>query len=107
MLKFIQTHAAGGDETAPYDVMLDKPYTVGEFIKEVLTTLPNEWGEFVVRRKGSGYFDRMASAEYRYGEMKNRNGEKTEIPEEFALLPIKEVKAAGGWSAMDYNLIID
>lgn len=107
MLKFIQTHAPGGDETAPYDVILDKPYTVGEFINEVLTTLSNEWGEFVVRRKGSGYFDSMARAEYRYGEMKNRNGEKTAIPEEYTSLPIKEVKAAGGWSAMDYNLIID
>ena len=107
MLKFIQTHAAGGDETAPYDVILDKPYTVGEFINEVLTTRSNEWGEFIVRHKDSGFLDRMASAGYRYGEMKNRNGEKTEIPEEFASLPIKEVKAAGGWSAMDYNLIID
>ena len=101
MLKFIQTHAAGGDETAPYDVIPDKPYTVGEFINEVLITRPNEWGEFIVRRKGSGYFGRMASAEYRYGKM------ETEIPAEFATQPIKEVKAAGGWSSMDYNLIID
>lgn len=107
MLKFIQTHATGSDCTAPYDVILDKPYTVGEFINEVLTTRPNEWGEFIVRHKGSDYFGTMARAEYRYGEMKNRHGIKTEIPEEFALLPIKEVKAAGGWSAMDYNLIID
>lgn len=107
MLTFIQTHATGGDCTAPYDVMLDKPYTVGEFIKEVLTTHSNEWGEFFVRRKGRGYFDRMARAKYRYGEMKNCNGEKTEIPEEFASLFIKEVKASGGWSAMDYDLIIE
>ncbi len=107
MLKFIQTHPAGGDCTAPYDVILDKPYTVGEFISEVLTTRPKEWGEFFVRYKGSGYFDRMARAEYRYGEMKNRHGEKTAIPEEYAVMPIKEVKAAGGWSVMDYNLIID
>ena len=107
MLKFIQTHATGGDCTAPYDVILDKPYTVGEFINEVLTTRSNEWGKLIVRRKGSGYFDRMASAEYRYGEMRSYEGKKTTIPEEIASLPIKEVKAAGGWSAMDYNLIIE
>ena len=107
MLKFIQTHHTGGDCTAPYDVLLDKPYTVGEFINEVLTTRSNEWGEFIVRRKGSGYFDRMASAEYRYGKMKNRNGENTAIPVELISMPIMEIKAAGGWSAMDYNLIVE
>lgn len=101
MLKFIQTHAEGGDCTAPYDVKLDKPYTVGEFIKEVLTTRPKEWGEFFVRHKGCGFLDSIARAEYRYGAMKSA------IPEEFTSLPVKEVKAAGGWSCMDYNLMFD
>lgn len=101
MLTFIQAHATGSDCTAPYDVIMDKPYTVGEFINEVFTTRPGEWGEVVVKRKGRSYFDRMASAEYRYGEMESA------MPEEFASLPIKEVKAAGGWSNMDYYLIID
>lgn len=104
--KFIQTHAESRDCTAPYDVILDKPYTVEEFILEVLTTRAYEWGEFVIRRKGSNWFDRMAVAEYRYGKMENRDREKTEVPEMIAKLPIEEVKANGGWSAMNYHLII-
>lgn len=106
-LKFIQTHAESRDCTAPYDVILDKPYTVEEFIREILTTRLGEWGEFVVRRKGSGWFDRMAVVKYRYGKMENRDREKTEIPDIIASLPVEEVKANGGWSAMNYHLIIE
>lgn len=29
MIHFIQTHAAGGDACAPYDVKFDRPYTIG------------------------------------------------------------------------------
>lgn len=105
-LKFIQTHAAGGDCIAPYDVILDKSYTVAEFIREVLTTRSNEWGEFEIRRKGSCWLDGMAVVEYRYGKLENRDREKTEIPQRMASLPIEEVKARGGWSAMSYVLII-
>lgn len=101
MLKFIQTHATGSDCTAPYDVKLDKPYTVGEFINEVLTTCPNDWGFFDVRRKGSVYFTRMVRFAYNYGKM------ECSIPEEFASLPIKDVNASGGWSRIDYNLITE
>lgn len=101
MLTFIQTHATGSDCTAPYDVIMDKPYTVGEFINEVLTTRTNEWGEFVVKHKGCSYFDRMANTEYRYGK------KESAMPEDIASLPIKEVKASGGWSNMDYDLFVD
>lgn len=107
MLKFIQTHEASRDCTAPYDVQLDKPYTVAEFIREILVARPNEWGKFYVRRKGSDWMDRMAVIEYRYGKMESRDGEKLVIPEEFATLSIKEVEARGGYTAMDYDLIID
>lgn len=104
--KFIQTHAESRDCTAPYDIILDKPYTVEEFILEVLTTRTYEWGEFVIIRKGSNWFESMAVAEYRYGKMENRDREKTEVLEMIAKLPIEEVKANGGWSAMNYHLII-
>ena len=45
-MRFIQTHATGSDETAPYDVK-DFPVTVKEFIDEVLTR--NEWGNINTR----------------------------------------------------------
>lgn len=104
MLTFIQTHATGSDCTAPYDVKLDKPYTVGEFINEVLTTRSNEWGDFTVKNK-KGWYVRI---EYRYGEIDTLDGHiVTKLPDDLCALPVKDVKASGGWSNMDYDLMID
>lgn len=44
MFRLIRTHKPGGDECAPYDVRFDEPYTIGEFVKDVLTERCNEWG---------------------------------------------------------------
>ena len=107
MIKLIQARPESRDCTAPYDVVLSKPYTITEFIKEVLATRSGDWGEFVVRRKGSDWLDHMAVVKYRYGKLENRDGKKAEIPENLAILSITEVKASGGWSAMDYNIIIE
>ena len=85
MLKFIQTHPTGSDCTASYDVILDKPYTVGDFINAVLTTRSNEWGSFHLT-----YYTRM---DYRDGKPMS--------------MRIKEVKASGGWSAMDYYIKLE
>lgn len=35
MFRFIDAGPTGGDYTAPYDIMLDRKYTVGEFIDTV------------------------------------------------------------------------
>lgn len=102
MIKFIQTHATGGDYTAPYDVILGKPYTVGEFIAEILSTRPNEWGYVDVICEGSNYLTPSARMEYRHGEALNK------LPESILRLQIDidNVKASGGWSRMDYSLKI-
>lgn len=42
MIKYRRTDKIGGDETAPYDVIFDREYTVREFIEYILTR--NEWG---------------------------------------------------------------
>lgn len=100
MIKLIRTHAPGGDECAPYDVKFDKPYTVGDLVNEVLTTRKGEWGSFDLRHKGCGYFDRFLSVEYRYGELIG------ELPEDIAKLPIIDATSSGGWSRMDYDIIV-
>ena len=100
MFRLIQTHAPGGDACAPYDVKFDKPYTIEELVKEVLTKRSNEWGRFDLRHKGDGYFDRFATFNYRYGKLVD------EIPEEIGNLNILEASSYGGWSGMDYNIII-
>ena len=42
MIKYRRTDKIGGDETAPYDVIFDREYTVRELIEYILTR--NEWG---------------------------------------------------------------
>lgn len=88
MLKFIQTGQTGGDCTTPYNVELDRPYTVLEFINKILTAYPSEWGVIRVRC--------CFSIKYSYGKIENA------VPAQYADLPVEEVKAAGGYSAMDY-----
>lgn len=100
MIKLIQTHAAGGDACAPYDVKFDKPYTIGELIEEVLTRFSNEWGDFEVRHEGAGYFDSFYRVDYKYGKLLG------EVSEDIATLPIISATSYGGWSAMSYNIIV-
>lgn len=86
-MKFRQTHAEGGDCTAPYDVT-DYPEIVADFIGEVLQ-YKGEWGNIIID---------VFRYEYKYGEL------VTPIPSEILMKKIVEVKAAGGWSLMDYHI---
>lgn len=86
MIKFIQTTPTGSDETAPYNVVLDKPYTFGELVAEILTK--NEWGYIHF------YGTRI---EYRCSSVKDIRGDLLK-------LPVKQVKASGGWGRMDYHI---
>lgn len=88
--RLVQTHSPGGDECAPYDVILDKRYIVKEFINEVLAREPNEWGCFSI----GGYFGQRVN--YSRGKLKES------LPEEISSLEIATVSASGGWSRMDY-----
>lgn len=100
MLKFIQTHSEARDCTALYDVILDKPYTAGEFVEKVLVTRSNEWGNFDVMGRGSDYFHPTARVKYRYGKLLET------LPENLLSMQIERIKAHGGWTNMDYQLYI-
>lgn len=90
MIKLTQTSETFGDCTALYSVEMDKPYTVKEFIKQVL------------KRKEWGYIE----IENRYGDPKCEYKGKTiiteNLPEEILSQPVVKVRASGGWSRMDY-----
>lgn len=100
MFRLIQTHKPGGDECAPYDVKFDKPYTIGELVKEVLTERSNEWGEFEVREGGGWFKPTIFRVEYKYGKLLG------DLPDEVANLAIESANSYGGWSNMDYNIIV-
>ena len=89
-MKFTQTHAVGSDETAPYDVS-EYPAKVTDFVDEVLKHT-QEWGCIEVRRYGR--------VNYKHGKLIDN------IPPAWKHLTIRNVKAAGGWSLMDYYLFV-
>lgn len=93
MLKLIQTHSEGSDCTAPYDVEMDRPYTVGEFIGEILSRFPNEWGNFNI-----GNENLSLSIGYAKGCTQNENP----IPAYILEMKVSEARASGGYSSMDY-----
>ena len=97
-MKFIQTAPTGGDETAPFDVSEYQAKTIVEFINEVMKH-SNEWGYIEVKDEPAGDgFHWCTRIEYRYGELLN------EIPDAWQYREIGNVKAAGGWSRMDYYI---
>lgn len=99
MIKLIQCSETHGDCTAEYSVILDKSYTVEEFINEVLTK--NEWGYIGIYNEGQAWFDfGDPNCEYKYDKL------VTQMPEDILKEEISEVKASGGWSRMDYLLTL-
>ena len=95
MFKFIHTNGPYSDCMSDYDIELDKSYTVGEFIETVLKEKPKEWGYIGIYKKGKIFGDPVC--EYRYEKLITEP-----LPEEFLIQDIKEIKASGGWSRMDY-----
>ena len=97
MIKFMQTSEVFGDCTANYDVKLNKPHTVGEFINLVLIERKGEWGKFEIYNPDVSWLD-YERYEYRYGILKDA------ILKEIHEKKIISIEAHGGWTQMDYLL---
>ena len=83
-MKFVATSCMGSDCTTAYDVKLDRQYTFGELMDEILSK--GEWGcvnveKWCVNYKGSACIEI-------YDWMRDKI--------------VFSVKAAGGWGRMDY-----
>lgn len=94
MIKFQQTARTGGDETAPYDVILDREYTVRELINYILTR--KEWGRIDIRCAGK----QSASVGYKGSKL------PSQLPDDIQDRVVVSAKAAGGWSNMNYLIEI-
>lgn len=97
MFKLKQAGREGGDCTAPYDVILDKEYTVKEFVETVVSR-DGEWGYIGIAAKGSIFGD--PHCEYKWGKL------LYDLPEEIHNKKVISAKAHGGWSRMDYRLYL-
>lgn len=88
-----------GDETDGYDISFDKPYTVKEFIADILSTYQREWGGIRIRDGRTNEI--VSSCGYRYGEL------TSEIRSDIMDKQIERAVGRGGWSCMDYVLYLE
>ncbi len=91
MFKLNRVTQIGGDETAGYEVILDKEYNVKELLDTVVG-IKNEWGYFSIKN-GS-------SCEYKWGQLLSNLNEQ-----DFDKKVLK-VSSSGGWSRMDYYVTV-
>lgn len=93
---FEQSGPSFGDATAPYNVILkDENVLVGNFIQEVLEQRPDDWGYIHIRK------ERVIA--YKKGKIIYQSS----LLDMFHHLRIKNVKAYGDWSRMDYYIEVE
>lgn len=100
MVKFERIRELG-DATIIFDVVLDKAYTVQEFINTVLSERENEWGTIGIESPKAVFFKGYPFCEYYCGRLTT-----TAMPDKVLRRKIKGVKAHGGWSNMDYLIAL-
>ena len=102
MFELVQMTAIRSDCTAGFNVRLGKPYTVGELVDEILSTRTNEWGYIGIFKPGISYIFGDPNCQYRYGKLITNP-----LPDDILSRTIKEVRADGGWSRMDYIIKLE
>ena len=88
----------GGDATYPYDAIMDKPYTVREFVDEVVSGNRN-WGVIRYTTSTANRFGEYV-CDYRYGDVIG------EIDDGIANRRVTDAWGSGGWSRYDFTLLI-
>lgn len=88
------------DCTAPYNVRLDKEYTLKEFINAVLTSRSDERGNIYIAKRNCSWYN-YPKIKYRYGQIVGLS-----CPDFYDICDrkIKEVSASGGCTVMDYTI---
>lgn len=87
------------DCTAGYEIHLTKQYTVKEFIDEVLTK--DEWGVISISDGTEAWYNSGTPlVEYKRGNLLNK------MPDEYLDKVIIKATAFGGYSNMDYKLMV-
>lgn len=102
MFRFKNKRNESSDATAMYDVLLDKKYTVREFIVEVLEIHTKDWGYIGIKAENNIFFGNPR-IEYRYGKLI----QGTDLSDFPLNSTIKSIFAAGGWSRMDYVIELE
>lgn len=91
-MRFDMLHSYG-DCTSSYNIVLDKSYTVEEFINTIFNERNNEWGTIDI-------FSHYSRA-YNKGKFTYNTFEQCLLDKK-----IKKVTGHGGWTNMDYVIYI-
>ena len=99
MIRIKATGSMGGDATYPYDVIMDRPYTVKEFVDEVVAEKGN-WGRIDVSDSPDKW-RKDVLCWYRHGKLDERG-----MTEGYEDKLVKSAHGSGGWSRYDFTLMV-
>lgn len=100
MISIKATGGMGGDATYPYDVIMDRPYTVREFVDEVLAEEGN-WGCIRVSDNPRDALGELICW-YRHGKLE----EEYASVKKYESIQVKSAHGSGGWSMYDFTLMV-
>lgn len=101
MLRFVQVGEESSNFTRAYKLILDKEYTVGDFIYAVRSR-QDEWG--YIRIDDEKYPFGKPFCEYARGKVINSTDS---FSEEFLSKKVISANAHGGWGLMNYTLVVE
>lgn len=88
------------DCTASYDISMDHPYTVREFIDDVLAQFPKEWGYIQLYKRGEIWGSNVVRCEYKSSLL------LSSLPEQYMDREVYAAEAWAGFSRMDITLTL-
>lgn len=88
------------DMTDCYSVILDREYTVDEFIREVLVKNPNEWGTIKITQLQVIFGFGNSSCSYKDGHLNSC------MSKYYLEQKIEKINANGGWGNMEYVITL-
>ena len=91
--EYVAIGETSSDCTTPFKIRFDKKLTLGEFIKQILTK--GEWGYIEIGKDKIEYRGNIIISPNPF--LIANNYDKT----------INECYASGGWSRMDYDIVLD
>lgn len=101
MLNFTSIGKIGGDCTCPYSVTSDTPLTVAELVQQILAR--KEWGNIDFYYGKIEWGTSISTVQYNETQLNNVDDIFVKTQEK----PIIKIRASGGWTRMDYDVLIE
>nr|DAT71883.1 MAG TPA: hypothetical protein [Caudoviricetes sp.] len=81
-------------------ITMDHPYTVKEFVNDVLRQFPNHWGYIQLYKRGEIWGDNIVKCKYENGHL------KTSLPEKYMKREVYKAEVTNGVPSMDITLTL-